>query len=333
MIASTSAEPLLAIERVSKSFGSGSAQFWAVRDISFALGQGECVALVGESGSGKSTLARMLVGLTPPSEGSITFAGESVAALAARRSTRRQLAARMQMVFQDPYSSLDPSMTIEAIIAEPLTILGWSRAERRERVAEVLAQVGLAGEMAARRPRDLSGGQRQRVGIARALASRPQLLLLDEPVASLDVSIQGQILRLLRDIQEKTGISMLIIAHDLGVVRAIADRTLVMYLGSLVEGGPTAEVFERPNHPYTLALLLSATSEGRRAMAAPIQAALACEPLPADERRHGCPFRPRCWQAVARCAEQVDAVEGRRGHWAQCNVPLRSSHELIEGAA
>jgi oligopeptide/dipeptide ABC transporter ATP-binding protein len=228
----------------------------------------------------------------------------------------------MQMVFQDPHGSLDPSMRIGRIVAEPLRILGWSKEQVERRVAEVLDLVGLPGEYHRRLPRELSGGQRQRIGIARALGPRPQVLLLDEPVASLDVSIQGQILRLLKDIQAETDIAALVIAHDLGVVRAIADRTLVMYSGRIVEAGTTPPVFESPLHPYTAALLWSATAEERARMGRDVQTALAKEPLGAAERMHGCVFRSRCWRTIERCEHTVERAEDGSDHLAYCNVPL-----------
>ena len=318
----THAGPLLTLDRVSRSFGGGTSQLWAVRDASLTIDRGECVAIVGESGSGKTTLARMIMGLSVPTDGSVQFAGEDVARLSRHRRDRQRLAARMQMVFQDPRSSLDPTMRIDTIIGEPLVILGWSPADVRTRMREVLELVGLSDDYAKRLPGELSGGQRQRIGIARALGPRPELLVLDEPVASLDVSMQGQILRLLVDIKAKSQIAVVVIAHDLGVVRAIADRTIVMYSGRIVEGGPTEKLFEHPIHPYTAALLWSAAADTREAMSREVREAIANEPLAAAERSRGCVFRTRCWRRVPRCDSEVDLVEADRIHRAWCNVPM-----------
>lgn len=314
--------PLLAVEDVSRVYGDSGSKLWAVRHASLAVERGECVAIVGESGSGKTTLARMIMGLVEPSEGSVRFDGEDVAKLARRRQDRQRLATRVQMVFQDPRSSLDPTMRIGNIVAEPLVIFGWSTADIAARVAEVLDLVGLSQDYAQRLPSELSGGQRQRVGIARALSPRPDLLLLDEPVASLDVSMQGQILRLLVDIKEKTNIAVVIIAHDLGVVRAIADRTVVMYSGRIVEHGSTDQVFGEPIHPYTAALCWSASVAGERAMTGDVRRALANEPLPAPQRVTGCVFRTRCWRRIDRCNVEAVRVDRDGGQVAWCNVPL-----------
>lgn len=322
MTAQANSGPLLTVDGVSKSFGGARTPLWAVRQASLAVDRGECVAIVGESGSGKTTLARMIMGLAEPTEGSVLFAGEDVGKLSRHRDQRQRLATRMQMVFQDPRSSLDPTMRIGRIIAEPLVIFGWSAADIEKRVGEVLELVGLSPEYAERLPRELSGGQRQRIGIARALGPRPDLLLLDEPVASLDVSMQGQILRLLVDIKTHTNIAVVVIAHDLGVVRAIADRTVVMYSGRIVEAGPTPGVFEAPIHPYTAALLWSASAGGRDTMTDDIRHALANEPLPAAQRASGCVFRTRCWRKIERCDVEVDPVIRDFGQAAWCNVPF-----------
>lgn len=321
----TLTHPLLVLDKVSKSFGGGASQLWAVHNASLTVERGECIAIVGESGSGKTTLARMIVGLTAPTEGQVQFAGEDVARLASRRADRQRLAARMQIVFQDPRSSLDPTMKVGTIIAEPLVILGWSPADVRTRVREVLELVGLSDDYAQRLPGELSGGQRQRIGIARALASRPDLLLLDEPVASLDVSMQGQILQLLLDINARSQMAVVVIAHDLGVVRAIADRTIVMYSGRIVEAGPTATLFDQPIHPYTAALLWSADADTREAMSPEVRDAIANEPLAAAQRSQGCVFRTRCWRRLSRCDHEADFVQTDPGHHALCNVPLRDS--------
>ncbi|GAA1995702.1 ABC transporter ATP-binding protein [Microbacterium ulmi] len=313
---------MLVVDNVRKVYSSRSHDVVAVVGADLRIEQGECVALVGESGSGKSTLAKLIVGLTAPTSGRVEVQGQDVRELSASARGRRHLSSRVQMVFQNPYSSIDPTMTIEEIVREPLTIQGWTRRKSSQRVKEVLDLVDLGTRFASRRPRELSGGQRQRVGIARALSVSPSLLVLDEPVASLDVSIQGQILQLLQTIRRETQVGILIIAHDLGVVRAVSDRTIVMYLGQTVERAPTSDLFDRPLHPYTASLLASATSEGRRTMPDDVREGLGREALPHAERQHGCVFRNRCAYAVPECADAVRHVEVGDGHDAWCNVPL-----------
>jgi oligopeptide transport system ATP-binding protein len=226
----------------------------ALDGVDLELARGECLALVGESGSGKTTLGRCALRLVEPTAGRVVFAGEDLLALpaAALRARRR----RFQMVFQDPYGSLDPRQRVESIVAEPLAIhTDLGRAGRRERARELLAMVGLAPELGRRFPHELSGGQRQRVGIARALAPEPELLVADEPVSSLDMTVRGQILSLLAGLRERLGLALLLISHDLAAVERLADRTAVMYLGRVVESGPTRELLARPRHPYTVRLL------------------------------------------------------------------------------
>jgi peptide/nickel transport system ATP-binding protein/oligopeptide transport system ATP-binding protein len=229
----------------------------AVDSLSVDVHPGETVALVGESGSGKSTVARCIARLVEPTSGTVAVAGHDMAGLSRRQLSRAY--ADVQMVFQDPNSSLNPRMPVRQVLAEPLRLhASLGRKARDERVRELLALVGLGNEHLDRYPSELSGGQRQRVGIARALAVSPKVLLLDEPTASLDVSVRGQILELLRDLQVRQQLAYLFISHDLEVVRRISDRVMVMYLGAIVESGPTAEVFARPTHPYTRALLSAA---------------------------------------------------------------------------
>ena len=252
---------LLALEGLRKEyrlpgglFGRRRGVLRALDGVDLTVERGECLALVGESGSGKTTLGRCAVRLIEPTAGSVRFDGEDLLALrpAELRARRR----RFQMVFQDPYGSLDPRQRVESILEEPLALHSdLDRAGRRRRAAELLATVGLAPELGGRFPHELSGGQRQRVGIARALAPEPELLVADEPVSSLDVSVRGQILSLLEGLRERFGLSLLLIAHDMGSVERLADRVAVMYEGRVVELGPAREVLRRPRHPYTAGLL------------------------------------------------------------------------------
>jgi ABC-type oligopeptide transport system ATPase subunit len=252
--------PLLDISHVSKQFVRRRGLFTApsivtaVDDVSLAIGEGEVVGLVGESGSGKTTLARCALRLIEPTAGDVTFRGESV--LAVSRTRLRELRRHMQIVFQDPFASLDPRMRVGSIVQEPLDIhrVG-TKAERRARVAELLTLVGLDASLARRYPREFSGGQRQRIGLARALALNPALIVADEPVSALDMSVQAQIVNLLLELRERLGLTYLFIAHDLRLVEHICNRTAVMYRARLVEIGLTRMLFTSPRHPYTEALL------------------------------------------------------------------------------
>ena len=252
--------PLVEVRHLVKHFTRGGGLFRpksvvrAVDNVSFTIDEGETVALVGESGSGKSTTGRCMLRLIEPTSGEVRFKGEDVLAFSAARM--REARRQMQMVFQDPYSSLNPRMRAAAIVEEPLIIhrIG-ARAERRERVAELFRKVGLDPAHLDRYPHQFSGGQRQRIGLARALALNPSFIIADEPVSALDVSIQAQVINLLMDLQQELGLTYLFIAHDLRLVRHIANRVAVMYLGRIVEMGPTGSIFEDPRHPYTRALL------------------------------------------------------------------------------
>lgn len=320
--------PVLEVDDISQKFSTGTAGFWAARDVSFTVRSGESVALVGESGSGKTTLARAICGLRAPTSGAIRIGGNDVTSRARSRKGRRDLACDVQMVFQDPYGSLDPTKTVIKLVEEPLLQSGHTRSERQERVEGSLDTVGLGASFYGRKARELSGGQRQRVGIARALVSRPRLVVLDEPVASLDVSIQGQVLQLLEKIRRSEHVGMLIIAHDLGVVRAIADRTLVMYRGSIVEAGETSTVLENPAHPYTQGLIWSATAQGQLQMPESARTALRVDAaaLPLDDR--GCPFRARCWRRTQTCDTGANIVDEPLRTFS-CNHPM---HRTSEGA-
>ncbi|HEY3568841.1 MAG TPA: oligopeptide/dipeptide ABC transporter ATP-binding protein [Thermoanaerobaculia bacterium] len=273
----------------------------ALDGVDLELARGECLALVGESGSGKTTLGRCALCLIEPDAGRVLFAGEDLLALpaGALRARRR----RFQMVFQDPWGSLDPRQRVESIVAEPLAIhTDLDRDGRRERTRELLAMVGLSPELAGRFPHELSGGQRQRVGIARALAPEPELLVADEPVSSLDMSVRGQILSLLAGLRERLGLSLLLISHDLAAVERLADRVAVMYLGRVVETGPARELMTRPLHPYTVSLLSAVPVADPRRRRRRI--GLAGEPPSPLSPPPGCPFHPRCPIARPRCAAE-----------------------------
>ena len=290
----------------------------AVERVSFTVAAGETLALVGESGCGKTTTAQLVIGLLAPDAGDVGFAGGDLTAAgeAARRAARRG----MQIVFQDPAGSLDPRMTVEQIIGEPLDIAGMERGRRNARVRALLERVGLDSDSASRHPHAFSGGQRQRIAIARALAPAPKLIVCDEPVSALDVSIQAQILNLLHDLQDELGLAYLFISHDLGVVRQIADRVAVMYLGRIVEMADADSLFGAPRHPYTQSLLAAVPSieRGRRIAGAH---ALGDVPDPLN-RPTGCGFRSRCPLAVQACATQDPELQptGSPGHVVACHL-------------
>jgi len=269
MTASSPDAPLLRVDHVDVEFpvrGFRKPPFRALRDVSLDIAPGECLGLVGESGSGKTTLGRAILGLVPVSTGTIDFDGRRLSGMPARE--RRALSSDIQVVFQDPYTSLNPSMTVESILAEPLQVTGTSGRDARARVLELLDAVGLPADAAGRLPREFSGGQRQRVAIARALALDPRLIVCDEPVSALDLSTQTRVLDLLIEIQERTGVAYLFVSHDLAVVRHISHRVAVMYRGEIVETGPAERVTSAPEHPYTRRLLLAAPVPEPRAQAA-----------------------------------------------------------------
>lgn len=253
----------LRVEGLHKVFTQGMDEFVAVADVSFDLGAGDCLAIVGESGSGKTTVARMVAGLESPTSGIIEVDGSARPPLPWPRASRRQLAAQVQMVFQDPNSSLDPQQTVEQSLVEVLRVhAGLSRHDGRNRVPELLARVGLRDQVGRALPARLSGGEKQRVAIARALAVEPRLLILDESVSALDVSVQAQVINLLTDLRAELGLTYLFITHDLGVVRQVSDECLVMRRGAVVEAGPTDEVLSTPRNDYTRELMAAVPGPG-----------------------------------------------------------------------
>jgi len=328
--------PLLSVEDLVVDHRSGAHTVKAVAGVSFTVGRGETVALVGESGCGKSTLARTIVGLHRPTSGRIRFGGQDLTSgaggfLAGRRNPVRR---RLQMVFQDPLLSLNPRATVGRIIEEPLIVQKQGdSATRRQRVDELLGAVGLSPDMKTRLPHEFSGGQRQRIGIARALALRPDLVVCDEPVSALDLSLQAQILNLLSDLQERMALSYLFISHDLSVVRHIADRILVMYLGRIVESGPIDILGSVARHPYTQTL--NAAVPGARAgrRAAPLEnAATSDVPSPID-RPSGCFFHTRCPHRRTECVERTPVLRQiAPGHEVACHL-VEAGLELAPPAA
>jgi oligopeptide/dipeptide ABC transporter ATP-binding protein len=323
----TTEGPLLVVDDLSKHFPlKGGGRVHALNGVNLVQERGATIGIVGESGCGKSTLARAMLRLIEPSGGRVRFAGEDLGTLSRRalRARRRD----MQIVFQDPYAALDPRVRIDATLAEPLVVHGLGghglggRRQRRARVQELLAMVGLPDDAGARYPHEFSGGQRQRIGIARALAVSPKLLVLDEPVSALDVSIQSQILNLLVELRERLELSYLFISHDLAVIRYISDWVAVMYLGRIVEFGAAETVYREAAHPYTEALISAIPQpdpERRRA-----RIVLAGD-VPSPERPPpGCPFHPRCPKAFERCRSEPPAERNlgspTRPHLVRCHL-------------
>ena len=300
--------PLLLVERLVKRFpvnGKRGALLHAVDDVSLHVAPGESLGLVGESGCGKSTLVRLLARLLDVTDGRITFDGTDLAPLPASRFARTPQRAAIQMVFQDPTDSLNPRFSARDTIAEPCRLLaGMTAAQADARVDEVAAQVGLPAELLGRFPHQLSGGQKARVGIARALAPGPKLLILDEPTAALDVSVQAVVLQLLDRLRRELGLATLFVSHDLNVVRLLTDRVAVMYLGKIVEMGPSADVFDHPQHPYTQALVSAIPGHGPRIrLDGEVQS-------PIDPPPTVCRFASRCPRVQDRCRREAPALLG-----------------------
>jgi oligopeptide transport system ATP-binding protein len=308
---------LLEVRGVHKRFPLGGGRsVHAVQGVDLEIGAGETHGLVGESGSGKSTVGRLILRLLEPDAGSATFAGHDLFAL--RGAELRAVRRRMQLIYQDPASSLDPRWTARDLVAEPWAIgRMFDGAERGRRAEALLERVGLDASQARKRPGAFSGGQLQRIGIARALALEPDLVICDEPVSALDVSVQGQILNLIQDLQAERGLAYLFIAHDLGVVRHLSHRVSVMLLGRIVETGTRDEVFGRPSHPYTQALLAAADPDDPMALQGRV---VPGEPARPTDPPSGCVFRTRCPFAQAICAtEEPELLDRGQGHPAACH--------------
>ena len=315
----------LTVQGLSKTFGGersllgkGTPAVHAVKDISFAVETGETLGIVGESGCGKSTLARMLVGLLPPTSGTIEIDGRN---LSDQTGDRAAFGRRIQYVFQDPISSLNPRKTIRQILEVPLIHLqGLDEAARKARISELFDAVNLRSEFLTRYPHEFSGGQAQRIGIARALAANPNILVLDEPVSALDVSVQAQVLNLLADLKTELDLTYLFISHDLAVVEAVSDRVAVLYFGSIVELAPATDIFSRPRHPYTDLLARSAPVVGRPLARTESKAAELPDPMSPPR---GCAFAARCPHRSKRCTIAAPNLERlAEDHDAACFHPL-----------
>jgi oligopeptide transport system ATP-binding protein len=332
-VTAESIEPILRVEGLVKHYPvtSGAvrrkqvATLRAVDGVSFELRAGECLGIVGESGCGKSTLAQTLLRLVEPTAGHAWFHGRDIFAM--DRRELRELRRKIQIVFQDPFESLNPRMTVGQILSEPWEIHPGivPRAARRDRAGQLLEMVGLRPEHIDRYPAQFSGGQRQRIGVARALALEPEIIVCDEPVSALDVSVQAQVINLLQDVQQEFGLAYLFIAHDLGVVRHVADDVAVMYLGKVVEHGSEPAVFDTARHPYTHALL-SAAPVARFAEAERTERILLTGEIPSPiDPPSGCTFHTRCWQAHDVCSRDAPllAEQGADGHVAACHFPVQ----------
>ncbi|MEM7124638.1 MAG: oligopeptide/dipeptide ABC transporter ATP-binding protein [Pseudomonadota bacterium] len=324
---STEAEALVQVENLRMHFpilqGILRRQVGAIKAVdglNFDIYKRETLALAGESGCGKSTTGRLILQLYRATEGRVVFAGQDLTKLSGERL--RRMRPRMQMIFQDPQASLNPRMTVGSIVAEPLQEHGLSGGQtKQQRVQELLDAVGLNPSHANRYPHEFSGGQRQRIGIARALALNPEFIVCDEPIAALDVSIQAQVVNLLEDLQQKLGLTYLFISHDLSMIRHMADRVAIMYLGKIMELGPSDKVYGEPLHPYTQALLSAVPIPNPVQEAERRRTILSGDVPNAANPPSGCPFRTRCPIAVARCADEEPAWrELRAGHQVACHL-------------
>jgi oligopeptide/dipeptide ABC transporter ATP-binding protein len=316
-LASQSLTPLLAVEGLVREFTVGGRALRAVDDVTFQVGPGETLGLVGESGCGKTTVGRLILRLLPATAGRIVFDGRDVTDVPERGL--REFRRAVQVVFQDPYSSLNPRLTVRDIVGEPLRNFGATRRAAAQRVGQLLDTVGLSPSYMSRYPHAFSGGQRQRIGIARALALSPRLLVCDEAVSSLDVSVQAQILNLLADLQRGLGLTILFISHNLAVVRHVSHRVAVMYLGRLVEVAPEARLFAHPRHPYTRALLAAVPEAGPDAVPPAVLPGEMPSPLSPPP---GCRFQTRCPRAEARCrGPEPELTPVAPDHWVRCYFP------------
>ena len=317
-------EKLLKVEHLKKYFPTPRGLLHAVDDVSFDINKRETLGVVGESGCGKSTLGRTVIGLLAPTEGKVFFEGREISRM--KRQHRKKLSSEVQIIFQDPFSCLDPRLNVRDLIAEPLDINSTyhDKRERDKAVTELMEIVGLAKRFENSYPHELDGGRRQRIGIARALALDPKFIVCDEPVSSLDVSIQAQILNLLQDLQESNGLTYMFITHNLSVVKHISDHILVMYLGTVVEKGPKNELYQDPKHPYTQALLsaipIPSVKERQKRIILQGEISSPIEPAP------GCRFAPRCPFATEICTQITpEFQEVRPGHVVACHNFLHAN--------
>jgi len=313
-------DTLIEVRNLKKFFKIGDSTLKAVNDLSFTIKRGETLGVVGESGCGKSTAGRTILRLYEPTEGDVLFEGQSIMRL--NNQEMKAMRRNMQMIFQDPYASLNPRMTVGDIIGEALDIHGLaSGKERKERIQELLALVSLNREHMNRFPHEFSGGQRQRIGIARALAVEPKFIVCDEPISALDVSVQAQVVNLLEKLQEKMGLTYMFIAHDLSMVKYISDRVAVMYLGKMVELADSDDLYSRPLHPYTQALLSAIPIPDPKVERTRQRIVLEGDVPSPMNPPSGCPFRTRCPKAMPQCAEAEPVwKEVEKGHFTACHL-------------